>query len=272
MERLRGIHQDIKALSIGIRSEIYDEADRRVRLLNLYEYPWARRAVDVYYRQIKVEPIPESLAEEKKAVLVSNYFSVGWMTIAVLKAACCFPGKEGRFRAIARKEIKARANLLLKALGVDRMIYSAYKDESGVYKLDKETTRKVLNFLKEPGHILWMSVTGKTEGNGLLEKDIRIGAAYFSSTSQAPLVPMGIKTVEIKGKRRAKEVVFGEPFTVPSTKGLSDVDRSELLMDCTRLAMCRIAELLPPGQRGDFEDVDGKLEEMKARLESYLPK
>lgn len=269
MEKLHNISQDVRALSVVMKGEFLREVDQKTRSLNLCESPLVRRAIDLYLRSIKIQRIPECLEKNERAVLVSNYFSVGGTTIAVLKAAFCLPGKEMRLRAIARKEVKTKANLLLKALGVDRIVYSAYKDKSGVYKLDKKATTEIVSFLKEPGHVLWMSVTGKTEGNGLLEKDLRIGAAYFSSKSQAPIVPMGVVIKENKGKRRIEEIRFGKPILIPKTKGLDEIEKSNLLIDCTRLTMAEIARLLPRGQRGDFEEADDIVKEIQIRLKTY---
>jgi hypothetical protein len=39
------------------------------------------------------------------------------------------------------------------------------------------------------------------------------------------------------------------------------------ILDISRLIMCQIAALLPPGQRGDFEDVEDKLREVRSRLD-----
>jgi len=47
---------------------------------------------------------------------------------------------------------------------------------------------------------------------------------------------------------------------------MGEFERSDLLVDVSRLIMCHIAALLPPGQRGDFEDVEDKLIEVKERL------
>ena len=47
---------------------------------------------------------------------------------------------------------------------------------------------------------------------------------------------------------------------------LSDFETTDLLVDLSRLALCRVAALLPLGQRGDFEQVEDKLLEIEARV------
>ncbi len=66
------------------------------------------------------------------------------------------------------------------------------------------------------------------------------------------------------------KVRFGEPILAPQMGGLGDFERADLLIDVSKLAMCHIARLLPPGQRGDFEDAEGKLAETESRLSVAL--
>jgi hypothetical protein len=61
-------------------------------------------------------------------------------------------------------------------------------------------------------------------------------------------------------------VRFGEPIYPPSASDLDDFERADYLIDLTKLAMCQVARLLPPGQRGDFENAEEKLTETKRRL------
>jgi hypothetical protein len=184
----------------------------------------------------------------------------------LIKVGCRFPGPGYRLKGIGRPEVVTQATSLLKALGVDSLIFQVYKDEAGAYRLHRGVVKEVLAYLDAPDSILWLSITGRTTGNGLLEGDLRTGAALFSTTKRVPLVPMGLVTKEEKGRPRVVRVRFGEPIDPPETETLGDFQRSDLLIDLTRLALCRVAELLPPGQRGDFEDVEGKLEELEARL------
>jgi 1-acyl-sn-glycerol-3-phosphate acyltransferase len=127
----------------------------------------------------------------------------------------------------------------------------------------------VLAYLNQPGNILWLSMTGRTRGNGLLEQDIRTGAAQFAVKKGVPLVPMGLVTAEHRSKLRVVKVRFGEPIEMPDSGEIGEVDKSDLLIDLSKLAMCQIAALLPEEQRGDFVDVDEKLAEASARLGAY---
>ena len=232
---------------------------------------WVRKITDVAMVGIKVEPIPACLGDGKRAILVSNYPSVSQTLRAVMKAGCRLPGERLRLKAISRKEVVAGANVLLKALGVEWHIFPALKDQSGKYTLEPETLKKVLAHLDGEGNVLWLSITGKTRGNGLLERDLRTGAALFSLKKKIPIVPMGLVTKEKGGKIRIVRVRFGEPINPPEVGKLSEFERSDLLVDISRLVMCQIAALLPPGQRGDFEDIGDKLREVRDRLDEIYP-
>jgi hypothetical protein len=258
-----------KGFTGAIKDQISGEIDSKVRSLDLFQYQWARRIVDKSIRGIEVEPIPPYLGERERAILVSNYPSVTKTTRAVLKVGCRLPGAESRLKAIARKEIITEANLFLKAIRVDKLVFPAQKDDSGVYRLENETRKETLIYLGKPGHVIWLSMTGETRGNGLLEEDLRTGAAMFSLMSRAPIVPMGVVTKEKKGKTRVVKIKFGEPIHLPKKVDLVEFEIGDLLVDYSRLTMCRIAELLPPGQRGSFENTEEKLAEINKRLETY---
>ncbi len=225
-----------------------------------------RKMTDMAIMGIEVAPIPACLGDGKRAILVSNYPSVSQTLRAVMKAGCRLPGEKLRVKAIARKEVAAGANALLKALGVDRHIFPVLKDQSGKYTLEPEILKKVLAHLDGQGGVLWLSITGNTRGNGLLERDLRTGAALFSLKKKIPIVPMGLVTKDKEGKPKIVKVRFGEPINLPEVGKLSEFEMGDLLVDISRLIMCQIAALLPPGQRGDFEDVEEKLIEVKERL------
>jgi len=265
-ERIR----DIEAISIIVRGKISEGIDARLCSLVLIERSRkVREMVDLGIRGIEVEPIPSSLDEGERAILVSNYPSVSKTLRAIMKVGCRLPGEGFRVKGIGRKEVKTEANPLLKALGIDKFIFPAQKDEAGVYKLERRTYREVLSYLDEPGHILWLSLTGKTRGNGLLVADLRTGAALFSLAKRVPIVPMGLVTKEERGKSKVVKVRFGEPINPPKVEEMPEFERSDFLIDFSELAMCEIAKLLPPGQRGDFENVEEKRAEIERRLGTY---
>jgi hypothetical protein len=262
--------RQIEVISTMVLGEISEGIDARLSSLVLIERSRkVREMVDLGIRGIEVEPIPSSLDEGERAILVSNYPSISQTLRALLKLGCRLPGEGFRLKAIARKEVKTEANLVLKALGIDKLVFPAQKDEAGVYKLERRTYREVLAYLDEPGHVLWLSLTGKTRGNGLLEGDLRTGAALFSVTKRVPISPMGLITKEERGKLKVVKVRFGEPIDPPEVGEMAEFERSDFLIDFSKLAMCEIAKLLLPGQRGDFENIEEKQVEIERRLGTY---
>jgi hypothetical protein len=241
--------------------------DARLRSLRLLDRSaTVRRIVDLSTRGVAIEPIPAWIDGSQRALLVSNYPSISQTLRALIKMGCRLPGEGFRLKGIGRPDVVTNASALLKALGVDNLIFPVYKDDAGAYRLHKQVVKQVLEYLEGEGNVLWMSITGTTRGNGLLETDVRTGAALLSTSKGAPIVPMGLVTKQVKGKPRVMRVRFGEPIPPPPMDELSDFDKTDLLVDLSRLALCRTASLLPPGQRGDFEQVEEKLEELESRL------
>jgi len=225
-----------------------------------------RRLTDWSIRGIEVAPIPASLDGTRAAILVSNYPSVFQSLRAVMKVGCRISPERIRIRAVARPEIITEANLLFKALGVGQFVFPVHKDQAGAYRLEGRLVKDILRWLEIRGNVLWLSITGRTRGNGLLEGDLRTGAATFSLKKGVPLVPMGLVTRQKKGKLRVVGVRFGEPIYLPPTSEVDDFARADYLIDLTKLAMCSVAQLLPSGQRGDFENAAEKLAETQRRL------
>ncbi|MGB9298990.1 MAG: hypothetical protein WCD51_00205 [Anaerolineae bacterium] len=225
-----------------------------------------RQLTDRAIRGIEVVPIPASLDGTRAAILVSNYPSVFQSLRAVIKVGCRISTERVRIRAVARPEIITEGNLLFKALGVGQFVFPVHKDQAGAYRLEGRLVKDILRWLEIRGNVLWLSITGRTRGNGLLEGDLRTGAALFSFKKGVPLVPMGLVTKEKKGRLRVIGVRFGEPICPLPTGELDDFERADYLIDLTTLAMCEVARLLPRGQRGDFEEAEQKLEETRRRL------
>ncbi len=225
-----------------------------------------RRLTDWSVRGVEVEAIPASLDGTRAAILVSNYPTVAQSLRAVIKVGCRISTERVRIRAIARPEIITEANALLKVLGVGQFVFPVHKDQAGAYRLEGRLVKDVLRWLDGSGNVLWLSITGRTRGNGLLEGDLRTGAAVFSLKKRVPLVPMGLVTKEKKGRLRVIAVRFGEPIYPPASSEVDDFARADYLIDVTKLAMCSVALLLPPGQRGDFENAEEKLAETQRRL------
>ncbi len=249
------------------KEQILGAVDSTLRSMRLLDRSaQVRRAVDLSLSSINVEAIPDYLGDGKRAILVSNYPSVYSAMNAVIKVSCRLPGQRFRLNAIARPEVVSGASVMLKALGIEHHVFPVQKDDAGVYRLDRRVLKDILAFLDEPDGILWMSITGSTRGNGLLEEDRRTGAAQFAVSKGIPLVPMALEYKEHKGKPRVVKVRFGEPIDPVGRIDMTDFEKSDYLNDLTRLAMCRIAQLLPPGQRADFENADEKYEETCRRL------
>jgi 1-acyl-sn-glycerol-3-phosphate acyltransferase len=264
---VKGMLSFVQAASRILR-EIFQGVDAWLRSWRLLDRSrLVRKMTDVAIMGIEVEPIPACLGDGKRVILVSNYPSVSQTLRALIKVGCRLPGQRFRAKAIARKEIVAKANVLLKALGVDQHIFPALKEESGKYALEPESLKRVLAHLNGQGNVLWLSITGNTRGNGLLERDLRTGAALFSLKKEVPIVPMGLVTEEKEGKAKIVGVRFGEPIKPPEVGRLGEFEMGDFLVDISRLIMCQIAVLLPPGQRGDFEDVEDKLREIRSRLD-----
>jgi hypothetical protein len=252
----------------SILERIPQRFDTKLRSLRLLDRSrQIRKMTDVALRGIEVEPIPACLGDSERVILVSNYPSVSQTLRAAMKVGCRLPGQRFRLKAIGRKEVVAGANVLLKALGLDEHVFPALKDQSGKYTLDPETLKRVLAHLDGQGNVLWLSITGKNRGNGLLERDLRTGAALFFLKKEIPIVPMGLVTKDKEGKPRIVKVRFGEPINPPDVGKLDEFEMGDFLLDISRLIMCQIAALLPPGQRGDFEDVEDKLREVRSRLD-----
>lgn len=256
-----------EAISILVRRRIFERLDAGLCSLALLDRSRrVRQLIDLAIRGIEVEPIPSFLDQTQRAILVSNYPSVSQSLRAVIKVGCRLSAERPRLRAIARPEIVTQANALLKALGVGMFVFPVHKDAVGAYRLETRVVKKVLSYLDGPGNVLWLSITGRTRGNGLLEGDLRTGATLFALKKQAPLVPMALITRKEGDRFRIVKVRFGEPIWPPAALEMGDFERADSLIDLTKLAMCQVARLLPPGQRGDFEDADDKLMEVKTRL------
>jgi hypothetical protein len=260
----------MEAISVLVRRHVSAGMDARLDSLVLLERGrGVRKVVDLAIGGMQVERIPACLREGHKAILVSNYPSVPSAMRAVIKVGCRLPGEKIRLKAISRPEVVTQANALLRALGIARFVFPVQKTEDGVYRLDSKVLRGILAHLDGPGSLLWLSITGRTRGNGLLEEDLRTGAALFSLKKGIPLVPMALVTRQEKGKLKIVKVRFGEPIAPLEAGELGDFDRSDCLIDLTKLAMCQVARLLPPGQRGDFENADEKLAEAGRRLGAF---
>lgn len=227
--------------------------------LNGFDHAIVRRYVDWKIKGIDVDPLPDYLLDpNSRAILTSNYPADRLNVVAaVLKVASRLPGEKARIRAIAGKDILERTGSDLRALGIKKLIYPAVKDaRKDRYTLADDVRTALESELQKPGTILWQSITGKTEGNGLQISQIQPGIASWSTQFHLPITPMALITENRNDKEEITHVKFGPPIEPPDMSGLtSTTAQFELLTGHTINVMFEIAKLLPPGQRGDFEDV-----------------
>ena len=126
---------------------------------------------------------------------------------------------------------------------------------------DLEAFRAAMRIL-ESGNILAIFPEGTRSLDGALQP-VREGAGVLALRSGAPVMPVAIIDSDLmwpKGRRmprfgRRVTVRWGRPFKVTDElPGLATMPRREANHAATRLIMTRIAELLPPRQRGVFAD------------------
>lgn len=120
---------------------------------------------------------------------------------------------------------------------------------------DRDSLRTALDVLAA-GQVLVMFPEGHRSDTHTLQRGLT-GVALIAMRSGAPIVPVGIAGTEraFKGLRVGPwaprvRVVYGEPFTLPSTgrRTREDLERG---LD---LLMRRIAALLPPEYRGVYAE------------------
>lgn len=233
-----------------------------VSSINMVEKPFVRKLLSGIIRDIEIEGIPDSLA--KSAVLVSNYPGVKESLKAVIKVGCELPGSQLRLLAIARKEVITESNPILGGF-LKEAVLPAEKNEEGKYSMSHRSTVKALKHLEEGG-VLWLSPTGNTEGNGLRMKDLRFGAVALALKTNVPIVPMGLITDK---DNKVKRIKFGKNLVLSPIEKVSVFNQDEYLRLLSLLVLGEIAALLPPDQRGDFEDAEAKIKDIKNKLSSF---
>ena len=124
---------------------------------------------------------------------------------------------------------------------------------------DVDAFRTAMRIL-EGGNILVVFPEGTRSRDGALQ-EARDGAAVLALRSGAPVLPIGIADTDRfwpKGSLfprpgRAVTIRFGTAFNVGDELRAEGItDRRQLKEAATRLIMTRIAELLPPRQRGVY--------------------
>jgi 1-acyl-sn-glycerol-3-phosphate acyltransferase len=125
------------------------------------------------------------------------------------------------------------------------------------FNADLVALRETLNRLQKGG-VLVMAPEGTRSPTGALMEG-RAGASYLAAKSGVPVIPVGVTgtrdrevVFNFKHLRRTKVVAtIGAPFTLPPLKGKG---REEQLKGYTDEIMCRIAALLPEGNRGVYAE------------------
>ncbi len=124
---------------------------------------------------------------------------------------------------------------------------------------DVDAFRTAMRIL-ESGNILVVFPEGTRSRTGALQ-EARDGAAVLALRSGAPVLPIGMADTDRFWPRgslfprpgRAVTITFGKPFNVgDELRAQGITDRRQLKEAATRLIMTRIAELLPPRQRGVY--------------------
>jgi len=147
---------------------------------------------------------------------------------------------------------------------VETPVIGWFMRQAGIHPVDRATAdveafRTAIRIL-EAGNILTVFPEGTRSPDGVLQ-EVREGVAVLALRSGAPVLPVGVADsdkVWRKGEMlptpgRSVTVRYGRPFVVAdelpeSVKG----DRRKAKAAATRLIMSRIAELLPPRQRGIY--------------------
>ncbi|HEV2005028.1 MAG TPA: (d)CMP kinase [Candidatus Limnocylindrales bacterium] len=147
---------------------------------------------------------------------------------------------------------------------VEMPVIGWFMREAGIHPVDRATAdvgafRTAIRVL-ESGNILTVFPEGTRSPDGVLQ-EVREGVAVLALRSGAPVLPVGVADsdkVWRKGSMfptpgRSVTVRYGLPFMVADelpeiVKG----DRRKAKEAATRLIMSRIAELLPPRQRGIY--------------------
>ena len=137
----------------------------------------------------------------------------------------------------------------------------------GVHPVDRggadvEAFRLAQRIVDE-GHVLFVFPEGTRSPDGALQQ-ARDGIALLALRTGAPIVPIGISGTDRvwpKGQRLPHPggrvtVRVGRPFR-PADELTEETDRSAAKRLATRVIMGRIAELLPPRQRGAYGAAEG---------------
>lgn len=184
----------------------------------------------------------EHVPDDGPFLLVCNHLSM--LDAPVIGAT--FPHRSIAFAA-RKWERRPVVGWLLRVLGDAIFVYRG--------EVDRHALRQALSVLQE-GKILTVAVEGTRSDTGALQEG-KEGAAYLAFRAKVPLVPVVAYGQEKalgslrQGRRAAVHVVYGPPFTVPSTSGRPS---REQIRQFTQDIMLRLAGILPEEYRGVYAE------------------
>lgn len=217
-----------------------DEVTPFIRLTDL-----VGRTIMTSLTRVHIEGLEEPLDIDGPLIVASNHASnadgplvVSWLTPAL-----------GR-----------KVHLLGKQEAVDWPLFGWALQQNGVIGVERgaadlEAFRAAKRVLDE-GHVLGIFPEGTRSRDGRLQ-EAKDGAALLALKTGARILPVGLSNTYRFWPRHRKlfrpgghvRMRVGTPFSLPTMAG---VERRRAPAEATRLIMTRIAELLPPGQRGAY--------------------
>jgi len=135
---------------------------------------------------------------------------------------------------------------------------------------DRQALRRSLEVLRQ-GLALGLFPEGHRSPHGSLQLG-QPGVALVALQSGAPILPVAITgTADVWNwpgilKRRRMRFVFGEPFFLSSESSARSNARGRLAAATTEI-MTRLAQLLPPEQRGVYAEIGAEIGKEQGQLE-----
>jgi 1-acyl-sn-glycerol-3-phosphate acyltransferase len=215
--------------------------------------PWMRgmagamRGLLSAITRVRVEGAVDALPVEGPVIFASNHASN--LDVPVI-ASSLMPRTGRRWQWLGKREL------------FDWPVVGTIAVRGGVHAVDRDAgdvdAYRLAKRILDGGHALFVFPEGTRSRDGVLQR-ARDGAAVLALRTGAPIVPLGIAGSFERWPRGQRvphpgghvTVRAGEPFRLADE--LPDgLDRRAAVPVATDLIMRRIAELLPPGQRGVY--------------------